>query len=102
LSSIRWTTPSDSGRIPINAPPEAVQVLVAFDDTPVVVQPAQQDGTCWLSGTVWRGRGAVRVSFSHWSTTDDDVRTSATAILRAAAASRGSRTPSPETTIADR
>ena len=62
------------------------QVLVAFDDAPGVVTRVQEDGTCWLGGTVWRGRGAVRVSFSNWSTTDDDVRASAEAILRAAAA----------------
>jgi hypothetical protein len=62
------------------------QVLVAFDDAPDVVARVQEDGTCWLGGTVWRGRGAVRISFSNWSTTDDDVRATAAAILRAAAA----------------
>lgn len=62
------------------------QVLVAFDDAPGVVARVHKDGICWLGGTVWRGRGAVRVSFSNWSTTDDDVRASAASILRAAAA----------------
>lgn len=62
------------------------QVLVAFDDAPGVVARVQQDGTCWLGGTVWRGRSAVRVSVSNWSTTEDDARASASAILRAAAA----------------
>jgi glutamate/tyrosine decarboxylase-like PLP-dependent enzyme len=62
------------------------QVLVAFDDAPGVVQRVQQDGTCWLGGTVWRGRSAVRISCSNWSTTDDDVRKSAAAILAAAVA----------------
>ncbi len=61
------------------------QVLVAFDDAPGVVTRVQEDGTCWLGGTVWRGRGAVRVSFSNWSTTENDVRASAAAILRATA-----------------
>jgi glutamate/tyrosine decarboxylase-like PLP-dependent enzyme len=60
------------------------QVLVAFDDSPAVVAGVQADGTCWLGGTVWRGRDAMRVSFSNWSTTDDDVRKSAAAIMRAA------------------
>lgn len=62
------------------------QVLVAFDDAPSVVGRVQEDGTCWLGGTIWQGHSAVRVSFSNWSTTDDDVRASAAAILRAAAA----------------
>jgi len=61
------------------------QVLVAFDDAPDVVRRVQEDGTCWLGGTVWRGRGAVRISFSNWLTTDEDVHASAAAILRAAA-----------------
>lgn len=62
------------------------QVLAGFDDAPAVVARVQEDGTCWLGGTVWRGADAVRVSFSNWSTTDDDVRRSAQAILRAAGA----------------
>jgi glutamate/tyrosine decarboxylase-like PLP-dependent enzyme len=44
----------------------------------------QADGTCWLGGTVWRGRHALRVSFSNWSTTEDDVRRAAEAILATA------------------
>lgn len=63
------------------------QVLVAFDDATGVVGRVQKDGTCWLGGTVWRGREAVRVAFSNWSTCDNDVRSSAAAILRAAAKS---------------
>jgi glutamate/tyrosine decarboxylase-like PLP-dependent enzyme len=61
------------------------QVLVAFEDSPGVVARVQQDGTCWVGGTVWRGRAAVRVSLSNWSTTEGDVRASAAAIARAAA-----------------
>ncbi len=60
------------------------QVLVGFEDSPAVVARVQADGTCWLGGTVWRGRHAMRVSFSNWSTTDADVRKSAAAIMRAA------------------
>ncbi len=59
------------------------QVLVGFEDSPAVVARVQADGTCWLGATVWRGRHAMRVSFSNWSTTDADVRTSAAAIMRA-------------------
>jgi glutamate/tyrosine decarboxylase-like PLP-dependent enzyme len=40
----------------------------------------QQDGTCWLSGTTWRGRPAIRISVCNWRTSEDDVRRSVTAI----------------------
>ena len=55
------------------------QVLVAA--TPDHLARIQANGTCWLGGTVWRGRHALRVSFSNWSTSEDDVRRSAGAIL---------------------
>jgi glutamate/tyrosine decarboxylase-like PLP-dependent enzyme len=58
------------------------QVLAASN--PEHIARIQADGTCWLGGTTWRGRQALRVSFSNWSTTDDDVRRSARAILDAA------------------
>jgi glutamate/tyrosine decarboxylase-like PLP-dependent enzyme len=68
------------------------QVLVRFLDdggdhdqrTRAVVQAVQDDGTCWLSGTTWQGRAAMRISVSNWQTTDDDVERSIGAILRAA------------------
>jgi glutamate/tyrosine decarboxylase-like PLP-dependent enzyme len=64
------------------------QVLVRFDGGDEVnqriVAAVQQDGTCWLGGTVWEGRQAIRVSFSNWSTTDEDVDRSADVIARAA------------------
>jgi glutamate/tyrosine decarboxylase-like PLP-dependent enzyme len=55
------------------------QVLAAT--TPDHVARIQADGTCWLGGTVWRGRDALRVAVSNWSTTEDDIRRSAAAIL---------------------
>jgi glutamate/tyrosine decarboxylase-like PLP-dependent enzyme len=58
------------------------QVLVA--GSPEHAARVQADGTCWLGGTTWRGRHALRVSFSNWSTTDEDVHRSARAILDAA------------------
>ena len=62
------------------------QVLVRFGDddavTRAVVDEVQREGTCWLGGTTWHGRGAMRISFSNWSTTDEDVERSARAILR--------------------
>ena len=65
------------------------QVLVRFADddrrTQAVVRGVQQDGTCWLSGTTWQGKAAMRISLVNWSTTDEDVERSAEAILRVAA-----------------
>ncbi len=69
------------------------QVLVTFEPPPGVdaeayvrdvVARVQADGTCWVGGTTWRGRAAVRVSVSNWSTTESDIDRSAAAILRAA------------------
>ena len=69
------------------------QVLVRFRDddetTQEVVRRVQEDGTCWLSGTTWRGRGAMRISVSNWQTSKEDVERSAAAILEAAAAVSG-------------
>jgi glutamate/tyrosine decarboxylase-like PLP-dependent enzyme len=53
--------------------------------TQTVITRVQEDGTCWLGGTTWQGKAAMRISFSNWSTTDDDVDRSADAILRCAA-----------------
>lgn len=68
------------------------QVLVRFGDdddlTAEVIRRTQEDGTCWVGGTVWQGRGAMRVSFSNWSTTEDDVDRSVAAILACFAAVR--------------
>ncbi|HEX3199015.1 MAG TPA: aminotransferase class V-fold PLP-dependent enzyme, partial [Propionibacteriaceae bacterium] len=48
-----------------------------------VLERLQHDGTCWMSGTVWKGQAAVRISVSNWSTSADDVDRSVAAILRA-------------------
>ena len=64
-------------------------MLVRFGDddrlTEATVKGVQEDGTCWLSGTVWQGKAAMRISVSNWRTSDDDVERSAGAILEAAA-----------------
>ena len=63
------------------------QVLLRFADdaaTDAVIAAVQADGTCWLGGTVWQGRRAMRISVSNWSTTEDDVERSAGAIRAAA------------------
>ncbi len=63
------------------------QVLVAFGDdekTRRVIGKVQEDGTCWVGGTTWHGRQAMRISLSSWATTSHDVELSIQAILRAA------------------
>jgi glutamate/tyrosine decarboxylase-like PLP-dependent enzyme len=71
------------------------QVLVRFTPpgrgdadafTRAVVERVQREGTCWLSGTTWHGRAAMRISVSGWNTTADDIGRSAEAIVRAAGA----------------
>jgi glutamate/tyrosine decarboxylase-like PLP-dependent enzyme len=68
------------------------QVLVRFEGpdrdssagdarTRAVIDAVQRDGTCWLGGTTWRGRAAMRVSVSGWQTTEADIDRSAAAIL---------------------
>ncbi len=47
----------------------------------------QDEGTCWLGGTTWHGVGAMRISVSNWSTSEEDVERSIAAILEAAASS---------------
>jgi glutamate/tyrosine decarboxylase-like PLP-dependent enzyme len=62
------------------------QVLVRFGDsdalTADVISRVQQDGTCWLGGRVWHGRGCMRVSITSWNTTTADIDRSVDAILR--------------------
>ena len=50
--------------------------------TRAVIDAVQRDGTCWLGGTTWMGRAAMRVSVSSWQTTTADIDVSADAILR--------------------
>lgn len=63
------------------------QVLVRLpgddDANRRAVAAIQADGTCWLGGTTWQGRYVLRVPFSNWATTDDDVDRSAAAIRAA-------------------
>ncbi|MGC2329878.1 MAG: pyridoxal-dependent decarboxylase, partial [Candidatus Acidiferrales bacterium] len=63
------------------------QVLVSFgtpEQTQRTIAAVQEEGTCWCAGTVRKGRTAMRISVSNWSTTDEDVKSSIDAILRAA------------------
>ncbi|MGZ8797663.1 MAG: pyridoxal phosphate-dependent decarboxylase family protein [Thermoanaerobaculia bacterium] len=61
------------------------QVLVRFGDdqrTRDVITRVQQDGTCWLGGTTWKDKAAMRISVSNWATSEEDIEKSAEAILR--------------------
>jgi glutamate/tyrosine decarboxylase-like PLP-dependent enzyme len=63
------------------------QVLVSFGSkeyTLKVIEEIQKDGTCWCGGTEWQGKTAMRISICSWATTEDDVKKSLDAILRAA------------------
>ncbi|HVE68228.1 MAG TPA: aminotransferase class V-fold PLP-dependent enzyme [Solirubrobacteraceae bacterium] len=64
------------------------QVLVRFGDddavTQAVVEAVQRDGTCWLSGSTFRGQAVMRISVVGWQTTAQDAERSAGAILEAA------------------
>jgi len=68
------------------------QVLLRFDGddacTARVIDELQRSGEAWLGGTVWRGVTAARVSFSNWSTADEDVDRLAVALEAALAAAR--------------
>jgi hypothetical protein len=52
------------------------QVLFRYETeerTDEVLGRVQASGEAWMSGTVWRGRKAIRISVSNWQTSDDDV-----------------------------
>lgn len=38
-----------------------------------VLRRVQESGEAWMSGTVWDGRSAIRLSVSNWQTSDADV-----------------------------
>ena len=63
------------------------QVLVRVHDddaaTDAAIAAIQRDGTCWVGGTRWQGRSAIRISISSWATTEADVDRSAAAIRAA-------------------
>jgi glutamate/tyrosine decarboxylase-like PLP-dependent enzyme len=72
--------------VEILAPVVLNQVLARFDDdvtTHTVIEAVQRDGTCWMGGTVWHGRHAMRISVSDSSTTEHDIDVSADAVVRA-------------------
>jgi glutamate/tyrosine decarboxylase-like PLP-dependent enzyme len=74
------------------------QLVVRFRDpsgtdddayTRDVIARVIAEGTCYPTATTWRGRAAMRISVSNWSTDDDDVARSVAAIASVLAARRG-------------
>jgi glutamate/tyrosine decarboxylase-like PLP-dependent enzyme len=52
------------------------QVLFRFENderTDAVLDAVQRDGRVWMSGTVWDGRRAIRISVSNWQTGDAET-----------------------------
>jgi glutamate/tyrosine decarboxylase-like PLP-dependent enzyme len=66
------------------------QVLVRFTSpehdpdelTRDVVRRVQNDGTCWLSGSIFAGNAVMRISVCSWQTSTTDIDRSADAIIR--------------------
>jgi glutamate/tyrosine decarboxylase-like PLP-dependent enzyme len=71
---------------------ELNQVLVRFADdderTREVIAAVQADGTAWMGGTTWKGRAAMRISVSNWSTTEADADRTVEAVLSAGVRAR--------------
>jgi glutamate/tyrosine decarboxylase-like PLP-dependent enzyme len=68
------------------------QLVVRFRDpagkdddahTRAVLERVLAEGTCYPSGTTWRGVAAMRISVSNWSTDDADVQDTTESIARA-------------------
>lgn len=62
------------------------QVLLRVGDTETterVERWIQEEGTCWLGATTWRGERLLRVSVSNWSTTEADMDRCVEVIARA-------------------
>jgi hypothetical protein len=65
------------------------QVLFRYESdarTAEVLAAVQASGVAWMSGTTWDGRGAIRISVSNWSTTEEDIDRTLAAFAEAAAA----------------
>ncbi|MBN1528229.1 MAG: aspartate aminotransferase family protein [Thermoleophilaceae bacterium] len=57
------------------------QVLVRPEgDVDAIVRAIQDEGTCWVSATTWRGTRCIRISVCNWRTTFEDVDRSVAAM----------------------
>jgi hypothetical protein len=64
------------------------QVSASFgsdERTAAVSSRLLADGTAWMTGSRWHGKGVLRISVSNWSTTDEDVARSLAALRKVAA-----------------
>jgi glutamate/tyrosine decarboxylase-like PLP-dependent enzyme len=62
------------------------QVLFRFADdeqTRAALASVQASGEAWMSGTVWDGRAAIRLSVSNWRTTEADIDRTVAAFAKA-------------------
>ncbi len=62
------------------------QVLFRFADdeqTRAAVAAVQAGGEAWMSGTVWDGRAAIRLSVSNWRTSEADIDRTVAAFAQA-------------------
>jgi glutamate/tyrosine decarboxylase-like PLP-dependent enzyme len=63
------------------------QVLLRFESderTLAVLDVVQRSGEAWMSGTVWDGRQAIRISVSNWQTSEEDIDRTVAAFAAAA------------------
>jgi glutamate/tyrosine decarboxylase-like PLP-dependent enzyme len=63
------------------------QVLFRYESderTLEVLRRVQESGEAWMSGSVWEGRQAIRLSVSNWRTGDDDIDRTLAAFAAAA------------------
>ena len=54
-------------------------------DTARLLARVQDEGVCWIGGTTWDARPAVRLSVSNWRTGEDDIERAVTSITDAIA-----------------
>jgi glutamate/tyrosine decarboxylase-like PLP-dependent enzyme len=62
------------------------QVLVACDNDEITnrtLYHIQKSGECWVGGTRWDGKAAIRVSICSWATTQEDITRSVRAFVKA-------------------
>jgi glutamate/tyrosine decarboxylase-like PLP-dependent enzyme len=78
---------------------ELNQVLVACHSdaaTDATLGAIQAEGTCYPSGTTWRGRRCIRISVCNWQTTVEDVDRSVAAMAAARSATVARVVPQPD------
>jgi glutamate/tyrosine decarboxylase-like PLP-dependent enzyme len=77
----------DGGRVENDVVFSQVSASFGSDErTADVSRRLLADGTAWMTGSRWHDKAVLRVSVSNWSTTDEDVARSLTALRRAATA----------------